>query len=76
MDWAETAPDLLSVRARYTAADLAAAGRAFACHASQYDAQTRAALVPVFGSSIWKSGVPFRPALDRAEGDDLLALRR
>ena len=76
MDWAETAPELLTVRAKYSPADLAAAGRAFACHASQYDAASRGALVPVFGSSIWQNGVPFRPALDRAEGDDLLALRR
>lgn len=76
MDWAETAPDLLTVHARFAAVDLAAAGRAFACHASQYDAATRAALVPVFGGSVWKNEVAFRPALDPAKGDDLLAIRR
>ena len=76
MDWAETAPDLLTVRARFTPADLAAAGRAFACHASQYDAASRSALVPVFGQSVWKNGVAFRPAIDPAQGDDLLAFRR
>lgn len=76
MEWATTAPELLTVRASYSPEDLAAAGRAFACHTSQFDAQSRAALVPVFGASVWAKGVPFRPALDRAEGDDLLALSR
>ena len=74
--WAETAPDLLTVRARFAATDLAAASRAFACHASQYDAPSRAALMPLFGGSIWKNGVPFRPALDPMKGGDLLALQR
>lgn len=74
--WAETAPDLITVRARFLPEDLAAAGRAFACHASQYDAASRGALVPLFGGVTWRSGVPFRPALDSASGSDLLALRR
>ena len=76
MGWAETAPSLLTVRARITQSDLDAAARAFACHASQYDAATRSALVPLFAQSIWASGVPFRPALDRVEGSDLLSLQR
>jgi len=75
MGWGETAPELLTVHARFAPEDLAAAGRAFACHASQYDAATRGALMPLLGGSIWKDGVPFRPALDRAAGDDLLALK-
>jgi LmbE family N-acetylglucosaminyl deacetylase len=75
MGWAETAPDLITIRARFTPADLAAAARAFACHASQFDAASRAALIPLFAGSIWRNGVAFRPALDPAEGDDLLALR-
>lgn len=76
MGWATTAPDLLTVRAGFSPDDLAAAGRAFACHASQFDAQSRAALVPVFGASVWAKGVPFRPAIDLAEGGDLLTLSR
>lgn len=74
--WAETAPDLLTVRAKFAPEDLAVAARAFTCHASQYDAASRAALVPLFGGSTWKNGVPFRTAIDPATGDDLLALRR
>lgn len=74
--WAETAPDLLTVRARFEPQDLAAAGRAFECHKSQYDAATRAGMPQLFGASVWKDGVPFRPALDQAAGDDLLAIRR
>lgn len=72
--WAETAPDLITVRARFEPEDLAAASRAFACHASQYDAASRGALVPLFGAVTWKNGVPFRPALDPARGSDLLAI--
>lgn len=74
--WAETAPDLLTVRAHFEPQDLAAASRAFACHASQYNAASRGALVPLFGSVTWKDGVPFRPALDGAAGHDILSLRR
>ncbi|MCT2559977.1 PIG-L family deacetylase [Tsuneonella sp. YG55] len=76
MGWAETAPDLLTVRSRFTAGDLAAAARAFECHASQYDAASRAALPALFGSSVWKDGVHFRPALDPAAGEDLFDLAR
>lgn len=74
--WAETASDLVTVRARFDPQDLAAAARAFECHASQYDAATRAGMPPLFGASVWAGGVPFRPALDRAEGSDLFALTR
>ena len=76
MGWAETAPELLPVRARFTPEDLAAADRAFACHTSQFDPASRATLVPVFGQSIWRNSVSFRPALDHAQGTDLLVLRR
>lgn len=76
MGWATTSTDLLTVHAQVDAADLAAANQAFACHASQYTAAVRQALVPTFGASIWRGGVPFRSALDRASGTDLLALRR
>lgn len=76
MGWATSAPSLLTVGARFDAPDLAAAAAAVACHASQFDAATRGALVPVFGASVWKDGVAFRPALDPAEGTDLLALKR
>jgi N-acetyl-1-D-myo-inositol-2-amino-2-deoxy-alpha-D-glucopyranoside deacetylase len=76
MGWATSAPTLLTVTARFDPPDLAAAGKAFACHASQFDAATRAALVPVFAGSVWRDGVPFRPALEPAVGADLLALKR
>jgi len=76
MGWAETAPDLLSVRARYAPEAVTAAAQAFACHASQYDTATRTALIPALAASVWQGGVPFRPALDRARGDDLLSLER
>lgn len=76
MGWATTAPDLLTVTIRFDAPDLAATARAFGCHASQFDAATRGGLVPVFGASVWREGVAFRPALDGARGNDLLALER
>jgi LmbE family N-acetylglucosaminyl deacetylase len=76
MGWATTAPDLLTVTARFEAPDLAATAAAFACHTSQFDAATRGALVPIFAASVWQDGVPFRPALDPATGTDLLALER
>lgn len=76
MGWAETAPDLLTVRASVTPTSVAAAADAFACHVSQYDAATRGALVPALTASVWQGGVPFRPALDPARGEDLLALER
>ena len=76
MSWAETAPELLTLRARFAPEDLAATARAFACHASQYDEATRAGLIPVLSRSVWAGGVPFRPALDPAKGDDLLSLER
>jgi len=74
--WAETAPGLVTVHARFEPQDLAAAARAFDCHKSQYDAATRAGMPPLFGASVWKDGVGFRPALDPARGDDLLGLKR
>lgn len=75
MGWRDTAGELLTVRARFAPDDLAAAGRAIACYASQFDATTRQGIAPAFGASIWRDGVAFRPALDRARGDDLLALK-
>ncbi|MFA6220638.1 MAG: PIG-L family deacetylase [Erythrobacter sp.] len=76
MGWAETAPDLLTIHAGFAPEAMDAATTAFACHASQYDAATRRALVPALAASVWQGGVPFRPALDRARGEDLLALDR
>ncbi|QKG70690.1 PIG-L family deacetylase [Erythrobacter mangrovi] len=76
MGWAETAPDLLTVRARFSPDSVDAATEAFVCHASQYDTATRDTLVPALSASVWLGGVPFRPALDPARGEDLLALER
>ncbi len=74
MGWIDTAGDLLTVRVRFDTADLAAAGRAVACHASQFGQRMRATIAPTFGATIWRDGVAFRPALEPARGDDLLAL--
>ena len=74
--WATVAPDLITVRVRYTPADLAASAKAVQCHASQFDAPTRAGLVPLFAGSVWKDGVAFRAPLDPAANDSLLALKR
>lgn len=76
MGWTDTASDLLTVKARFDEADLAAAGRAVACHASQFGPQLRETIVPTFAATIWREGVAFRPALDPARGDDLLKLAR
>ena len=75
MGWTDTAGDLLTVRVRFDTEDLAAAGRAVACHASQFGQQMRAMIAPTFGATVWRDGVAFRPALDPAEGTDLLALK-
>lgn len=60
--WAITAPDLATVRYRYTAADLAAANKAAQCHRTQFDDATRAMIVPGFDAAVWKGEVAFRLA--------------
>lgn len=62
-DWAETAPELLTVAYRYGDEDLAAARAAAQCHATQFDAATRAQVADLFHATIWGGAVHFRPAL-------------
>jgi N-acetyl-1-D-myo-inositol-2-amino-2-deoxy-alpha-D-glucopyranoside deacetylase len=71
--WAVTTAALAKLRVAYTPADLAATAKAVACHASQFDAATRAGLVPLFAGSLWKEGVPFRAPLDQPRGADPFA---
>lgn len=60
--WALTAPDLLDYRIAYAPADLAAAGKAALCHATQYDAPTRQMLAPMLDKLVWRGAVQFRSA--------------
>lgn len=61
-DWAETDPALLSAAIPYTPADLAAAGKAIACHVTQFDDATRTAMAGAFDATIWRGRVHFRAA--------------
>lgn len=61
-DWAVTDPALLTESIPYTAADLAAAAAAAQCHATQFDAATRAGMMPLFDATIWQGKVHFRSA--------------
>ena len=65
--WATTAPALLTIEARYDEAELAKAAQAAGCHATQFDAETRAQLVPLFDQSIWRGAVRFREAFGRGD---------
>lgn len=60
--WAETDPSLIDVTVEYSEADLAAAAAATNCHATQFDAASRAGIAPLFNGSIWRDGVAFRSA--------------
>ena len=60
--WATTAKDLSAIRLEYSDADLAASAAAVQCHQTQFDAATRAALVPGFHAAVWKGEVSFREA--------------
>lgn len=60
--WATTAPELAAVRYSYSDADLAAASSAAQCHATQFDAQTRAGFAAGFHALVWKGEVAFREA--------------
>lgn len=61
-DWAETDAALLTETIAYTPADLAAAIAAAQCHMTQFDAATRAGMMPLFDATIWQGKVHFRPA--------------
>lgn len=60
--WATTDPALLTESIAYTPADLAAASAAAQCHETQFDAATRAGMMPLFDATIWQGKVHFRPA--------------
>ncbi|MDP5104503.1 MAG: PIG-L family deacetylase [Erythrobacter sp.] len=60
--WAETDPALLTETIAYTTADLEAAKAAVQCHVTQFDADTRAGMMPLFDATIWQGKVHFRPA--------------
>lgn len=61
--WAVTDPALLTESIAYTPADLAAATAAAQCHVTQFDAATRAGMMPLFDATMWQGTVHFRPAL-------------
>ena len=61
--WAVTDPALLTERIAYTPADIEAAKEAAQCHVTQFDAATRAGMMPLFDATIWQGAVHFRPAL-------------
>ncbi len=60
--WATTDPALLTEGIAYTPADLEAAKAAAQCHVTQFDAATRAGMMPLFDATIWRGKVHFRPA--------------
>lgn len=61
--WATTDPALLTETIRYTPADLDATKAAAACHVTQFDEATRAGMMPLFDTTMWRGKVHFRPAL-------------
>jgi LmbE family N-acetylglucosaminyl deacetylase len=61
-NWAVTDPALLTESIVYTSVDLDAATAAADCHATQFDAATRAGLMPLFDATIWQGAVHFRRA--------------
>ena len=65
--WATVARDLVSSDVPYEQEDLEAAAKALDCHASQFDAQTRAGLVPLFDQSIWRGKVHLRNGAPRQQ---------
>ena len=61
--WAVTDPALLQMPLEYSPDDLAASARALECHKSQFDAATRAGMMPLFDQTIWQGAVHFRIGL-------------
>ena len=64
--WATTDPSLIGVNAAYDEAELAQAAQAVDCHATQFDAATRAQLMPLLDQTIWQGAVHFREAFGRS----------
>jgi LmbE family N-acetylglucosaminyl deacetylase len=60
--WATTDPALLTESIAYSPADLEAAKAAAQCHVTQFDAATRAGMMPLFDATMWRGKVHFRPA--------------
>ena len=60
--WGETDPEFLTVSFAYNDEDLARANQAAGCHVTQFDAPTRAALMPFLDSAVWQGEVWFREA--------------
>jgi len=60
--WAGTQPDLLTVTYSYNEDDLARANAAAQCHETQFDAASRAGLMPFLDQVVWQGEVPFREA--------------
>jgi len=60
--WAETDPALLTVSYTYNDDDMDRANNAAQCHVTQFDAGTRAALMPFLASTVWQGEVAFRKA--------------
>ena len=65
--WATTDPKLINARAPYKDAELARAAKAVQCHVTQFDAATRAQLVPLFDQTIWQGAAHFREAFGRTK---------
>ena len=65
--WATTDPSLIDVKAAYNEAELARAAQAVDCHATQFDAATRAQLMPLLDQTIWQGAVHFREAFGRTK---------
>ena len=61
-DWATTAPELVTDRILYTAADLDAAQAAMRCYESQFEPAAREGLVPLLHSEVWRGAIHFRLA--------------
>ena len=60
--WAGTDPELLTVGYSYSDADLASAAAAAQCHETQFDAPSRAGLMPFLAGTVWQGEVRFREA--------------
>jgi LmbE family N-acetylglucosaminyl deacetylase len=61
-DWATTDPALLTETIDYTPTDLEAAKAAAQCHVTQFDEATRAGMMGLFDTTMWRGKVHFRPA--------------
>jgi LmbE family N-acetylglucosaminyl deacetylase len=63
-------PKYFTVQVPFTPADLEAAGKALACHRTQFNPESLQRLLPEL-PRIWNGKVPFIPASSSLSGDDL-----